>query len=111
MRERIKISLLSILCVAAAATANAAPTVRTINGTYDSAAAAAAGTTSSRAGSLRTGGYIRPTATVSTSSATRLSRPEQHHLVVLYLRAAARLVVLLQLRVYLLVNTSAPQSR
>lgn len=75
MRERIKISLLSILCVAATATANAAPTVRTINGTYDSAAAAAAGTTSSRAGSLRTGGYIRPTATVSTSSATPRANP------------------------------------
>lgn len=75
MRERIKTSLLSILCVAAAATANAAPTVRTINGTYDSAAAAAAGTTSSRAGSLRTGGYIRPTATVSTSSATPRANP------------------------------------
>ena len=75
MRERIKISLLSILCMATTATANAAPTVRTINGTYDSAAAAAAGTTSSRAGSLRTGGYIRPTATVSTSSATPRANP------------------------------------
>ena len=76
MREKIKTSLLSILCVVATtATANAAPTVRTINGTYDSAAAAAAGTTSSRAGSLRTGGYIRPTATVSTSSATPRANP------------------------------------
>ena len=59
MREGIKTSLLSILCVVAAAAANAAPTVRTIGGTgtYDSAAAA---TAASRAGSLRsTGGMVR----------------------------------------------------
>ena len=69
MREGIKTSLLSILCVVATAAANAAPTVRTIGGTgtytYDSAAAA--GVASSRAGSLRTGGYVRPTTGVSTS--------------------------------------------
>ena len=69
MREGIKTSLLSILCVIATAAATAAPAVRTIGGTdtytYDSAAAA---TAASRAGSLRsTGGYIRPTTTVSTS--------------------------------------------
>ena len=63
MREGIKTSLLSILCVAATSVAFAAPTVRMVggNGTYESAAAA---TAASRAGSLRaTGGYIRPTAT------------------------------------------------
>lgn len=70
MREGIKTSLLSILCVVAAATASAAPAVRSIGGTgtYESAASAANATAASRAGSLRaTGGYIRPTATVSTT--------------------------------------------
>ena len=70
MREVIKTSLISILCVVTTMAANAAPTVRSIGGTgtYDSAASAANANVSSRAGSLRsTGGYIRPTATLSTS--------------------------------------------
>ena len=73
MREGIKTSLVSIMCVVAASVANAAPTVRTIGGagTYDSAASAANATAAARAGSLRsTGGYIRPTASVSTGAAT-----------------------------------------
>jgi len=73
MREGIKTSLLSILCVAATAAAPAAPAVRSIGGTgtYESAASAANATASSRAGSLRaTGGFIRPTASISTSGAT-----------------------------------------
>ena len=76
MREGIKTSLLSILCVATAAAANAAPTVRTITGTYESVAAAN-DTASSRAGSLRsTGGFVRPTATLSTSGGTSVSSPK-----------------------------------
>ena len=68
MREGIKTSLVSILCVVATSAAFAAPTVRTIGGTgtYESAAAA---TAASRAGSLRaTGGYIRPTTSVSNTA-------------------------------------------
>lgn len=72
MRE-VKTSLLSILCVFAATAAMAAPAVRTIGGTgtYDSAASAANATAAARAGSLRaTGGFVRPTATVSGSTLT-----------------------------------------
>ena len=68
MREGIKTSLVSILCVVATSAAFAAPTVRTIGGTgtYESAAAA---TAASRAGSLRaTGGYVRPTTSVSNTT-------------------------------------------
>ncbi len=78
MREGIKTSLVSIMCVVAASVANAAPTVRTIGGagTYDSAAAAANATAAARAGSLRaTGGYIRPTASVSTGAASTAAAP------------------------------------
>ncbi len=78
MREGIKTSLVSIMCVVAASVANAAPTVRTIGGagTYDSAAAAANATAAARAGSLRaTGGYIRPTASVSTGAASTAATP------------------------------------
>jgi len=80
MREGIKTSLLSILCVVATAAANAAPTVRTIGGTsagtYSSAADAAASTATSRAGSLRaTGGFVRPTTASSISGTTSHTTP------------------------------------
>ncbi len=71
MREGIKTSLISILCVAFASVANAAPTVRVVggNGTYDSAASA----TAARAGSLRaTGGFVRPTASVSGTTTNKV---------------------------------------
>ena len=71
MREGIRTSLLSIACVVAVSTgAYAAASVRSVGGagTYSSAASAATDT-SSRAGSLRTGGFVRPTASVSTGSA------------------------------------------
>lgn len=74
MREGIKTSLISILCVAFASVANAAPTVRVVGGagTYDSAASA----TAARAGSLRaTGGYVRPTASVSGTAANAVATP------------------------------------
>ena len=68
MKEGIKTSLVSILCVVATSAAFAAPTVRTIGGTgtYESAAAA---TAASRAGSLRaTGGYVRPMTSISNTA-------------------------------------------
>ncbi|MBQ6735885.1 MAG: hypothetical protein IJQ90_00140 [Alphaproteobacteria bacterium] len=74
MREGIKTSLISILCVAFASVANAAPTVRVVggNGTYDSAASA----TAARAGSLRaTGGFVRPTASVSGTTTNTVATP------------------------------------
>lgn len=74
MREGIKTSLISILCVVATSVANAAPTVRTIGGTgtYDSAASA----TAARAGSLRsTGGFVRPTASVSGTTTNAVATP------------------------------------
>lgn len=73
MIQGIKTSLLSIVCAMAATATFAAPTVRVVggNGTYESAAAA---TAASRAGSLRTtGGYIRPTTSVSGSSSSGLT--------------------------------------
>ncbi len=75
MREGIKTSLLSVVCVmAVSAGAFAAPSVRSVGGAgaYPSAASAAGTTTTAaRAGSLRpSGGYIRPTTSVSTKSTT-----------------------------------------
>lgn len=71
MREGIKTSLLSILCVATVSTgAFAAASVRSVGGagTFDSVASASANSTmNARAGSLRATGVARPTATVSAS--------------------------------------------
>lgn len=67
MRLGFKTSFMSILCVLATAGAYAATSVRTIggDGTYDSAALAAVAATdideTSRAGSLRSVGMVRPT--------------------------------------------------
>lgn len=74
MREGLKTSLLSIVCVVVASTsAFAAASVRNVGGagTYSSAASAASSTqtTTARAGSLRsTGTYVRPTTKTATST-------------------------------------------
>jgi len=73
MRERIKTSLLSLICGSAVSVAAlAAPTVRTIggDGTYTSAAAAT--TTAARSGSLRStgSGGLRPSISATTTGGT-----------------------------------------
>ncbi len=75
MREGIRTSLLSIVCVMAVSSAAfAAASIRNVGGagTYPSAASAVSSTTEARSGSLRTTGtYVRPT--VATSGATKSS--------------------------------------
>ncbi len=81
MREGIRTSLISIVCaVAVSGVAHAAASVRSVGGTgtYSSATSATqSATNTARAGSLRaTGGYVRPSATVSgaTKNATTTAK-------------------------------------
>ena len=79
MREGIKTSLISILCVVATTASFAAPAVRSVGAdsgtTFTSAASAAAANTANRAGSLRTGGYVRPTATSTSGAMVKATSP------------------------------------
>ena len=79
MREGLRTSLLSIVCVVAVSgAAFAAASVRNVGGagTYPSAASAATTTTTAaRAGSLRSGTYVRPTTTTTAAKSGGGSAP------------------------------------
>ena len=78
MRERIKTSLISLVCAAAVSAAGfAAPSVRSVGGTGSyTSAADAANTTAARSGSLRaTGSYVRPTATTTSALKNATTAP------------------------------------